>query len=119
MAEETVMEITYIVKTPGVLGGDPHIAGHRIGVHDIADLHVHLNVPVEEIARGYDLTLAEIYAALSYYYDHRDEIEAIIRENRSRAHAIQDDERMAQLRAKVEERMRRRNQGNVHEESQS
>lgn len=36
---------------------------------------------VDEIARQYDLTLAQIYAALTYYFEHRDEIQTDIKES--------------------------------------
>jgi uncharacterized protein (DUF433 family) len=81
MAEGVIQNIQYIVKTPGNLGGAPRIAGHRIGVHDIVNLHIRLDAPLDEIAENYNLTLAEIHAALAYYYDHQDEIHTILWEN--------------------------------------
>jgi uncharacterized protein (DUF433 family) len=67
-----------ILKTPGILGGKPRIANHRIGVHDVVNLHVRLGKPVDDIARGFRLTLAEVYAALVYYHDHQGEIDSIL-----------------------------------------
>src|SRR5688572_17865175 len=78
--EGTVQAINYIMKTPGNLGGKPHIAGRRIGVHDVVIAHLHLDESVSEIAENYSLNLSEVYAALAYYYDHQSEIDAIIRE---------------------------------------
>jgi uncharacterized protein (DUF433 family) len=72
--------VHHIEITPGVCGGKPRIAGHRITVQDIAIWHERLGRSVDEIATEYDLTLAEIYAALSYYHDHREEIDRSIRE---------------------------------------
>lgn len=103
---DTVQAINYIVKTPGVLGGDPRIAGHRIGVSDIAMLHIHLDTSPEEIARIYNLSLAEIYAALAYYYDHREEIEAIIAENQRRGDAIAADPRSSEIESRAAQRER-------------
>jgi uncharacterized protein (DUF433 family) len=77
MATETVTQ--HIVATPGVLGGKPRIAGHRISVQDVAIWHERMGKSVDEIATEYELTLGEVYAALSYYHDHREEIEASIR----------------------------------------
>ena len=34
----------------------------------------------DEIATEYDLTLADVYAALAYYFDHREEIDQSIQE---------------------------------------
>jgi uncharacterized protein (DUF433 family) len=75
---DTVLGTGYIVKTPGVVGGRPRITGHRIAVDRVVDLFVRKNTSVEEIAAHSSLTRAEIYAALSYYYDHRQEIDDIL-----------------------------------------
>lgn len=71
----------YIVKTPGVCGGRARIEGHRITVKDITAQVVHHGVSIEEILDGYaaaEITPSEVYAALAYYYDHQEEIEAEI-----------------------------------------
>ncbi len=70
----------HIEITAGVCGGKPRIAGHRIRVQDIAILYEKLGMSQDEIISRYpSITLADIHAALSYYYDHRDEIEKDIR----------------------------------------
>lgn len=72
----------YIVRTPGTCGGRPRIAGHRIRVQDIVQLHEREGRSADEIVSDFpDLTLAEVYAALSYYFDHRDEIEDQIQQD--------------------------------------
>jgi uncharacterized protein (DUF433 family) len=64
---------------PGHCGGKAHIAGHRIKVQHIAAWHERLGRnPDEIVAEHPGLTLADVYAALAYYYDHRDEIDADI-----------------------------------------
>jgi uncharacterized protein (DUF433 family) len=70
----------HIVATPGTLGGKPRIAGRRISVEDIAIWHVKLGKAVDEICTEYDLSLAEVYAALAYYFDHQVEIDRHIKE---------------------------------------
>jgi uncharacterized protein (DUF433 family) len=70
---------SHIVITPGVAGGKPRIAGHRITVQNIVLWHERLDLSADEIATEYGLSLAEIYAALAYYYDHRAEIDQAIR----------------------------------------
>jgi len=70
----------YITKTPGVCGGRACIAGHRIRVMDIVVLHERRGMCPEEIVYQYPtITLAEVHAALAYYFDHREEIEADFR----------------------------------------
>jgi uncharacterized protein (DUF433 family) len=64
----------HISITPGLAGGKPHITGHRITVQDVVVWHEHLGKTTDEISTEYGLTLSEIHAALSYYFDHQDEI---------------------------------------------
>ena len=66
--------ITHIVREDGVLGGKPHIEGHRIAVHHIAWWYLQ-GISAESLAQEYALTPAEVHAALVYYYDHKDEID--------------------------------------------
>src|SRR5436305_5208463 len=69
----------HIAVQPGYCGGRPHVAGHRIKVQHIAVWHERLGQSPDEIAAGHPgLTLADVYAALTYYHDHRDEIDADI-----------------------------------------
>jgi len=72
-----------IVQTPGVCGGKPRIDGHRITVQNVAIWHDRLGHSADEIASEYDLELADIYAALAYYFAHREEIDASIRQSRA------------------------------------
>jgi uncharacterized protein (DUF433 family) len=65
----------HIAITPGVCGGKPRVAGRRITVADIAVMNMKMGMSVEEIAGTYDLTPADVHAALAYYYDHRAEID--------------------------------------------
>src|SRR5918999_1451077 len=71
----------HIEMTPGVCGGKPRIAGTRIRVQDVAIWHEHWSYSPEEIISHYpQLSLADVYAALAYYFDHRDEIQRHIQE---------------------------------------
>ena len=68
----------HIEATPGISGGRPRIAGHRITVENIVVWHEHAGMTADEIAADYGLTLADVYAALAYYFDHRSEIDRSI-----------------------------------------
>jgi uncharacterized protein (DUF433 family) len=83
---------THIEVTPGVAGGKPRIAGHRITVQDIVVWHERLGLSADEIATEYGLTLADVYAALAYYYDHQEEIARMI---------SADEQFIAQLRKRI------------------
>jgi len=74
--------VQHIAIIPGLAGGQPHIAGHRIKVRDIAFWHEHRGMSPDEISTAYDLDLAEVYAALAYYFDHREDIDDAISAHR-------------------------------------
>lgn len=63
-----------IETTPGIVGGQPRIAGTRFSVKQIAVWHEFMGMSADEIATEYNLALSDIYAALSYFFDHREEI---------------------------------------------
>jgi uncharacterized protein (DUF433 family) len=70
-----------IVSTPGVRGGKPRIAGHRITVADVAIWHERLGMCPDEIVFEHPtLTLSDVYVALAYYFDHRVEVDEEIRD---------------------------------------
>ena len=67
---------SHIECKPSVCGGKPCIAGTRIRVQDIYDWHEREGFSPDEIVTKFpQLTLADVYAALSYYWDHREAIE--------------------------------------------
>lgn len=71
----------HITKTPGVCGGRACIAGHRIRVSDIVVWHEKRGYCPDEIADMFPgLSLADVFAALAYYFDYRGEIENDFRE---------------------------------------
>jgi len=78
----------HIETTPGIMGGKPHVIGHRITVQDIAIWHERLGKSADEIASDYSLTLSEVHAALSYYFDHRAEIDDSIVDGQAFADAL-------------------------------
>ena len=80
-----VVDTGHIVVEPDVLGGEPHIAGHRIAVSHIAIWIIYQNESPRELAKEFNLTLGEIYAALAYYYDHKDEVDRTIAVTSERA----------------------------------
>src|SRR6266545_4854243 len=71
----------HVTTTPGVCGGKPCIAGTRIRVQDIL-IRTELGESPDEIIRAYpNITLADVHAALAYYYDNRDLIDRQIQES--------------------------------------
>ena len=71
----------HIEITPDVAGGKPRLAGRRITVPNIVIWHEWLGRSADEIAAEHNLTLADVYAALAYYYDHLSEMDQLIKES--------------------------------------
>ena len=70
----------YLERAPDVCRGRLRVRGTRIKVSELAWRHVYATQSPDEIVEALpQLTLAQIYAALAYYFDHRDEIDAEIR----------------------------------------
>jgi uncharacterized protein (DUF433 family) len=70
----------HIDSDPGKCSGQPHIEGTRITVSLIAREVESLRMsPDEVIAAHPHLSLAQVHAALAYFYDHRDDIESAMR----------------------------------------
>ncbi len=80
----------HIEMTPRALGEKPCIAGHRITVQNIVIWHERIGNSADEIAATYDLTLADVYAALAYYYDHRPEIDLDIQNSQAFIKALRE-----------------------------
>jgi uncharacterized protein (DUF433 family) len=73
----------HIEITSNICGGKPRIAGHRITVQQIAIWHERLGKSADEIATEFELELADIHAALAYYFVHREEIDQAIAQSQS------------------------------------
>jgi uncharacterized protein (DUF433 family) len=78
----------YVTQKKGVCGGKPIIAGTRIPVWDIAgwSRKGYSAAKIQEDIYP-SLGLAEIYDALSYSYDHKEEIDRQLEEN---SRSVQD-----------------------------
>jgi uncharacterized protein (DUF433 family) len=81
-----------IIKVPGICGGRAAIAGHRVRVLDVVIWHEqHGLSPDEIVSQVPSITLADVHAALAYYYDHREEIQEEIRAERAQAEEFHRD----------------------------
>jgi uncharacterized protein (DUF433 family) len=78
----------HVTKTAKVCGGRARIEGTRIRVYNVVFLHKE-GASDETIHEAYpDLTPAQIHAALAYYYDNRDEIDAELGEDEAWAESL-------------------------------
>lgn len=94
--------INHIESREGVCGGKPSVAGTRIRVWDIHVWHDLRGQSPEEIVALYpQLSVADVHAALAYYLDHQQEIDAQASAEQTevaRLAAAQEPSRFAQLR---------------------
>jgi len=68
-------EHLYIQKDPAVYEGKAVIKGTRIPVASIVN-HYRSGMNIEEILEGYpSVTPAQLFDALSYYFDNKEEVE--------------------------------------------
>jgi uncharacterized protein (DUF433 family) len=58
----------------------PVIAETGLKVAIIANMIVHHDTSIPWVVENYDVTLAQIHAALSYYYDHAEELDRFVQE---------------------------------------
>lgn len=87
----------HIESNAHICAGQPHISGTRITVSLIAREVEHLRMSTDEVLATHShLTLAQVHAALAYFYDHRAEIETAMRES---------DEIESELRARFPSRI--------------
>ena len=92
----------HIEITPGICGGKPRITGHRIRVQDVVIWHEQMGMSPDEIVSRYPtITLADVYAALTYYHDNLEEIRQQIRESEAFVRELQ-----AKTPSKVQQKLR-------------
>ena len=74
----------HITVDPHICGGSPRIEGTRITVRTIVIYALHHGQTPEELITHYPhISLASVYDALSYYYDHRELMDKDITEHLS------------------------------------
>jgi uncharacterized protein (DUF433 family) len=72
---------SHITKHPEVRGGKACIDDTRIAVADVVTL-LKADRTTEEMLTAYpSLNLAQLHAAISYYYENREEVEAVFAED--------------------------------------
>ena len=76
----------YIVFDPNKR--QPMLRGTRFSVAFLATFLHDPEWSVERIVKNYPLTPAQIYAAWSYYYDHREEIDRLLQEEAARGEQV-------------------------------
>lgn len=70
-----------ITRDEDVLGGEPRIDDTRIGVRHVAARVIDSGQSAAHVADQLDVSLADVYESLSYYYAHIDEMRELEAEN--------------------------------------
>ena len=76
---QTILSIDLITTDTAIRGGRPCLAGTSLRVTDIAMANLYHLRSADQIAADYELSLAQVHAALAYYYQHKTELDADIR----------------------------------------
>lgn len=87
---QSTLTIDLIASDPMIRNGQPCIAGTGLRVIDLAMAHLFHRRQPEEIAADYDISLAQVYAALSYYYAHKPELDNDIRSQIEKARVLKE-----------------------------
>ena len=96
------MANAHIETEAGKCGGKPVIAGTRIRVWDVYVHHERLGKSPDEIVRAYPhITLADVHAALAYYWDHKDQIDQQMRDADEFVAQLQDSNEVSPLAQKL------------------
>jgi uncharacterized protein (DUF433 family) len=98
MAEHIIVPINYIEKKPN--SSKYRIVGKGVTVDFLSLFIDDSEWPMERICQNYSLTPSEVYAAWSFYYDHKEEIDQRLQDAAARfdtAYA-QDQDRRERLR---------------------
>ncbi|MEL7433084.1 MAG: DUF433 domain-containing protein [Chloroflexota bacterium] len=88
---ETIQSINLISINPKVRAGRPCIAGTGLRVTDVAIASLFHDKTPDDIASGYDVSLAQVYAALAYYYQHKTALDADIQAQIKKARELKEN----------------------------
>jgi len=79
-------EHPYIISQADLCGGSPVIKGTKFPVRSVVSYVLRQGISPEEIVKEFShLTLAQVYDALSFYYDNKDLIDKDIQDNSAAA----------------------------------
>ncbi len=86
----TIESINLISIDPNVRGGRPCIAGTGLRVTDVVMATLFHQRTPGEIASDYEISLAQVHAALAYYYQHKTDLDADIRQQIETARELKE-----------------------------
>ena len=80
-----------IARSPGIKGGTPHIAGTGVTVRTIVRWHQGGLLPEEIVGRLGHLSLAQVHAALAFYYANREALDREMSEEAAESERMERD----------------------------
>lgn len=80
---------SHVEITPGTCSGQPRVAGTRIRVSNIVLWAEQGQSPDEIVAGHPQLTLADVHAALAFYFDNREGMDKLIADDDALVAALQ------------------------------
>jgi uncharacterized protein (DUF433 family) len=86
--------------------GIPRTINRRVKVKMIVQKHLFAGEPLWDIANHYGIELSDVHAALAYYYDNREQMDADF--ERSEALLKEVGVSGEELKAKIQQRMRKK-----------
>lgn len=91
MAQKQVLKHPYITTDTRISRGSPVIRGTRIRVLDIIIEYEYLGLTPDEIINAHPhLILPQVHDALSFYYEHRDELDREIRQRKGKIEELRE-----------------------------
>jgi len=87
------MQVTqHIERTAETCSGHPRIAGTRIRVSNVVFWSEQGQTPEEIVANYPQLSLADVHAALAFYFDNREELDKLIQEDGQFVRTLQSEQ---------------------------
>ncbi len=85
-----------------MIDGMAYVAGGKVKVRMLAELHLEGGAAAEDLMARYDITPAEFHTALAYYFDHLDQFETERQSLQPRMEAAQSESarRLTQMKAR-------------------
>lgn len=90
---ETIEIGSLIERSPDVRGGRPCIAGTGVAVRRIVGWYQQGLKPQEIVSEIPHLTLAQVFAALTYYHANREEVDADLAQEKEEADRLEREHR--------------------------
>jgi uncharacterized protein (DUF433 family) len=87
-----------------IVDGKPVIKSRNVKVKMIARMYLAEGITIDDVMEQYNLTPAQVHAAMAYYYDHIEYFKQLEQDEEALLEPIKQEsaERLAKLRARME-----------------